>query len=821
MAQLFAKKTYRFSHFIRRLVLPLLVFLWAGSSVFATNYLAPDSDINWPRLDDSEAKWKTQTMWWGDNNGNPSTTSDNVYISGNRAITLKLQADITINEIDFSYSQGGLGAISAGSNIITIDLNGHNFTCNNMILSNGNDRPSNVRFIDSTNSGKTVTVNNKFDFADNVTSTLSINNGIKLDVKNGYQSSSGSGGLTISGDGSADIKLPPEAYEDPKLDLGIFIWTGDAGDSEWNTPGNWQKNTVPNSDDALVSFPTTATVNVDSAITVKNLSIGANVSFNNFNNITYSKLSVTDNAILSLDSAFTIDSKLNPASSGIIETSSNITGFATAFAAPALSFKADNITTNADFECNNITATSTLTLGGTLTTTGNISCNYYEGTTAVGVYSHINCAGDFFVQYNAMFRGNVSAKNLSVGYETSLGDRCSNITTEQNQTYKGTVKLLLTGSGVLLRSSNKGSVYFKGDVINWDGGEIVPHSLTIGDSSNRTNVEFNGNIGTSTSLLDSITIYGDTTVSFAGNNTFNNLTISGKSQVSFAAGSKQIINGTLSLSGLDAEHPLLFGSAGASQWKIQIPSVSDSNLNYVHVINSKSVDGSDADKNLGLTPSKTHAWSNRADNTGDWFAHKYYWIGNNEGDWGTETNWFYDAAGKLEAPIAPAGEHLSDIYVVSGNPLLIGQDAAIKSLTVYAGATAVIGNVTLDSNDIINNGRIVMPGTNTLTVSGTKTNGADSVIEYTGNCSSLPWGTEYDRVVFADGSNCNSTNNLTFNGTVTINSGTGNSISLNGNNTFNAPVTITSAGDVSLKGTGLVIAADAVCDSLTVNSAVT
>jgi len=63
------------------------------------------------------------------------------------------------------------------------------------------------------------------------------------------------------------------------MSFGASVWTGKAGDGKWDTAGNWDPEGVPNSSstDVVISNPdvgTTLTINLSSAVSFRNLTLG-------------------------------------------------------------------------------------------------------------------------------------------------------------------------------------------------------------------------------------------------------------------------------------------------------------------------------------------------------------------------------------------------------------------------------------------------------------------------------------------------------------------------------------------------------------------
>ena len=237
-----------------------------------------------------------------------------------------------------------------------------------------------------------------------------------------------------------------------------------------------------------------------------------------------------------------------------------------------------------------------------------------------------------------------------------------------------------------------------------------------------------------------------------------------------------------------------------------------------------------------------------APTTKDWFTASYYWFGESDTSWGTTANWYYDNTPSNPALAAPDPTNTeaeitivdssSNILKLTGNvtvsTIVVGDTSSSytpKNQTIDFGTSSV--TVSDTTVGITNNGRIALSGTQTL--SGTKINGADSVIEYYGNASTNPWGASYNNIEFTDGATGTVGSAITVAGTTLVANGAGNSLSLSGANTFTGDVfigantaystssstisTISDGGTLTLNcASSFNIAADAECASLTVKS---
>ncbi|WP_407434361.1 FlgD immunoglobulin-like domain containing protein [Treponema sp.] len=168
---------------------------------FSSGMVTATSEFIWKKLNAAGTVWDYLTT--------PETpgAGDNLYFTGENVANIKLDADVTVNDIIFSFEKTTAPVVTSGSEIITIDLNGYNLTCNDFMFNNATTCAANVKIVDTSASPGTLTINGTLDYSDNLSHTLTISNGVKIDASGAtYSAGSGTGGLAISGTGS--IELP-------------------------------------------------------------------------------------------------------------------------------------------------------------------------------------------------------------------------------------------------------------------------------------------------------------------------------------------------------------------------------------------------------------------------------------------------------------------------------------------------------------------------------------------------------------------------------------------------------------------------------------
>lgn len=169
---------------------------------FSSGMVTATSEFIWKKLNAAGTVWDYLTT--------PETpgAGDNLYFTGENVANIKLDADVTVEDIIFSFERTAAPDVTSGSHIITIDLNGYNLTCNDFIFNNASTYPANVVIKDSSGSPGTLTINGTLDYSDNLSHTLTISNGVKIDASGAtYSAGSGTGGLSVSGSGTFELPV--------------------------------------------------------------------------------------------------------------------------------------------------------------------------------------------------------------------------------------------------------------------------------------------------------------------------------------------------------------------------------------------------------------------------------------------------------------------------------------------------------------------------------------------------------------------------------------------------------------------------------------
>ncbi len=325
---------------------------------------------------------------------------------------------------------------------------------------------------------------------------------------------------------------------------------------------------------------------------------------------------------------------------------------------------------------------------------------------------------------------------------------------------------------------------------------------------------------------------------FSDSNSFTSLDLTASAApltLQFAGGTTQTFGTSssagISLKGKSETNCVTLASDSTDLWNAVFLSKPDSSdFTYTVIKYSASVD-SDGEKNeLNLIPasSTVQDYSPSSPTTVSWFTHKFYWLGGSDTNWTTVSNWAYDESGTNSSAIYPSyTDGLSEVTVLKGNStssspfiLTLTEAITVKSIQIESGAevdfagkeveaeTILIEvNSTADfsgadvaaSGGITNNGTLKLAGTESI--SGTKTNGTDSTVQYYGSAiTELSWGSEYEKLEFIEGAAGSASEAMNVAKTLVIKNGSGNALELSGNGSFTGEVTLTAAGNITFGG---------------------
>lgn len=370
------------------------------------------------------------------------------------------------------------------------------------------------------------------------------------------------------------------------------------------------------------------------------------------------------------------------------------------------------------------------------------------------------------------FDSAVSAKSIDCTSPVSFS---GDVQTTENQDYAGTVTLTGAVSFKAGDSSNSSSE------INFAGG--------VSCGGNAFSVETTGNavFGNSTSPASGFS--GDSVVlSLAGNaeiygdNSFSSLKIDNSSYgvettVKFEGGKTQTVTGEFSVLGADSK-PVNLLSSSSSAWKIDVTAavaadLTKINVSYAAVENSNSIYDSIIAENS----------TDKGKNTNWNFAGvEYVWKGINSSLWTDNGNW--------EPATVPGSKAYAKIEAASNNPKLTLDIEAAK-ITVDSGAVLELQGYSVSLPDgssasptFVNSGTVTLFGLATQSVSGTKSNAPESLVEYNGTSSNAvtnaAWGSEYAKLVISSAADFSQDLNVSESLAISP-SGTSSAVRLNGN----------------------------------------
>ncbi len=448
------------------------------------------------------------------------TLSDNILFSGECTVIVQLEKDISVDKIIMAYEQGGSYPVTSGAYPVTIDLNGYNLTCNDLILNNNGNFPVNLTITDSNATKGNFIIKNGFDFSDNQTHTINITQGANLKIEGTITgATSGTGSVTIdSSDHTGKLEVTGNVENNGKgfntnaENLDVTIWTGaDATNpTDWNTGANWSTGTVPGSTaevaipDGLTNYPTIA---AGKNIVVTSLAMGDSAK-------------ITVEGTLSIDSDFTINNRITGPGSLVVPDGITYT-------VPAITVGV-GIVNNGTVDCgtNKVQFTGVFKNG----TTGTFKASASEDNNAT---VFLNTAD--FRNGNFDFSGDGTAKK-SICFYNKTDDSSKTATTFYTSTEKPlTVKNFFFGGNVNITLGNTlNCTDFSSDclgnddyfnranfTVNISGSEIKSISMTPNRGSKTDGVIGTININTDISCEGQFETHSGTNIIIAADKTVN------------------------------------------------------------------------------------------------------------------------------------------------------------------------------------------------------------------------------------------------------------------------------------------------------------
>ncbi|MCF0241953.1 MAG: hypothetical protein HUK25_04905, partial [Treponema sp.] len=365
---------------------------------------------------------------------------------------------------------------------------------------------------------------------------------------------------------------------------------------------------------------------------------------------------------------------------------------------------------------------------------------------------------DLVIDGNAVF-GNeggdtVTVKTLAVSGKSELNT--NNVTTTGTQVYKddvtvGASSCELSGITVTFQKNiTGGNIIVKADFVS-DGTVSASNDITVtqnfttnsGTSFTQTSgiMKFTGSYVTvsgSSTFYDTKFETDSAKIQISGNNTYQNLSFTGKSQeVKFTAGTVQTVNGILKVTGDSGTEIKLLSSQNGSEWKISFPVQSDDNSK--HFIDYAQIQ----DSVFTGTPKPAAAWHSKdLGNNTDWIfpSHNYEWTGANHTNlWTDKNNWTPSTVpGKGAYVLIPAG---CDYYPKLADTLDMDYSSALKGTIEIAYASSKpgmmdLGGQSLTAGTLVVDGRLRLEGQESFGNIGSVSRGQNSTVEYYGNNAS-------------------------------------------------------------------------------------
>lgn len=684
---------------------------------FSSGMVAATSEFIWKKLNAAGTVWDYLTT--------PETpgAGDNLYFTGENVANIKLDADVTVEDIIFSYERTAAPNVTSGSYTITIDLNGHNLTCNDFIFNNASTYPANVVIKDSSGSPGTLTVNGTLDYSDNLSHTLTISNGVKIDASGAtYSAGSGTGGLSVSGSGTFEL---PVGTTDSHLTIsGVTTNAVSVSYSATNT----DRSSFTSANSSTITFTCPAThapVIISYTIVLSTPFDNPVFSFNgsslsegtNTGTITLAENAATTNVILSYTGTF------GGADSISVEFKNGTEPVASSSIEPDAPYWTGSV---------------------------NTAWNNVANWVGISTIGDLADAPFIYIPAEASREPSVTG-GTSVGKTTSKIYVGKNISGEGNLTFNGNV--LITDDISISLSSDR--ITFAKSVSSSTGSPDYNLSLISDDLTLNTVTDIKTlTIEASTTLNDDVTVEtwanpssktitpgtsSTVTVSdsILGNNTFNNLIIPSGSLFKFEAGKTQTVNGTFT-----ATNSILSSSTQGTQWNIDVASAYAS-VSTVQVEDSNSTNPitptgtcTNLGNNINWAISSTYRWKTTAAST----------------DWTDVANWQLQTGASWSAATRYPGQDAADsvkIVTANSNPAFnLTSDITLSDISIGSSAdtTAELDftsnadiKLSAATSPVTNYGTIIYSGTGRIknddATPAAVMDGAHGTVEFTGSAA--------------------------------------------------------------------------------------
>lgn len=522
--------------------------------------------------------------------------------------------------------------------------------------------------------------------------------------------------------------------------------------------------------------------------------------------------SVTFNANVSGAKSLTVSGPLNVNCSQITTTgnSQNYNGVV-------------NLDLNSKFTASQINFNSNITDGAVAGSRKNLTVDaaVLKSTIASGSASII--LGELKVDTNTSIQtNNGTTIAFNVPLISGTGKTITLASSGSTFTFDGDVEInpdFITSAGTTFTAST-GVMTFKADLdltngtFTANGGNIVLSAANkagaaalLKGSKTYNNLEFTGPVN----------IQGNNIISTL---TANAASLAGKT-ITFDAGTLQTVtNMSLKGSGTGATQVLTLNSSGSGNWNISC--TNEPELQYLSV--SKSTNSSSATNFVAL---------NSIDAGGDvnWnFPDMpYKWTGGTSSVWTDTANWQNNVVPTKGANVEiAAGTYYPILTADLDLNTSLGSTPYNGIITIDSDATFDLGGQNVTAGQIINNGRVRLTGASTpaQTLTFTRTNNTDSIVEYYGTGSSITnfaWGQIYEKLEINESAEIHTA--LSINKTTAITAASTKTVTLDSTaNVFTGNVILgtatSSTGNVTLAANGLItLANNAKAVNLTIQTA--
>ncbi len=619
-------------------------------------------------------------------------------------------------------------------------------------------------------------------------------------------------------------------------DNGKFCSDGTTGTITLN--GNADQTFTANADSVyksiVINKNTAGTVTfIGNDLKTKNLTFTKNKDTNSVGNTIFEQ-NVSTEKITSTDSDggnINFEANFSCTSDATFETTGILT-FGNSASESTFTFGDKNFTHSTNETVIKGTFTSAKFTVSTLNLAGTLTCNDLTADTT-SANGNIIASGTVNIESLAL-NGDLSGTTVKTGSTNLAGTIAGSSVTITALTLNGNSKISVTSgdieiSGAVTSTSHSLEIFGTSTItLGSETTATFLDSATLTINGNKTaNLKIHGDNEFSSLLLNQLQ-----TAEFTGGNTYGTLNIdnsevSNLSEIIFASGKTQKISGKFTAKGT-SDAKVTLKSSDTEKWTIDA-GVSEDDFDYVIVQNANS----ETELKLYQTQEHVQDYNVSSPTSQNWFnVSDFYWFGGastEQTSWNQKENWYYDENQEYIALHSPSTDDTKLNITIKNSEngiLILKSDISIKTLTVNSGTTVDFGTTNVTTSGVItNSGKIRMSGSQTITTAENgKTSKADSTIEYYGEISStLPWGTEYENLVFSENASGTITEKLTVDGTLSIKNSENLPLSLiSSENSFATAVSIgssdTTVGKITLAGNTLKIAADAHATSLDLQS---